>query len=254
MDSSSSRKQASTSSVPKKKVSQSAPSARMQQALMANFEAGNAVLSHSLTLNDIVRGSKKAAKEVTFSEFSKHVKRAAKERQSGEASSTAQSTLSSNASAFYAGMTESLRQEGSLPSQAASLSHIMPPPKALVGGLITRKENSALIYPAQYPTGLPNSSEYFPVVDTGATHDLMNMPMFLYQMKPSYESVSWGNQSTSRATGQGSLWGISVAYTIVDDNVRGSTVALILLYSGAQNGFCVPDMALNLVSVSQLLS
>jgi len=69
--------------------------------------------------------------------------------------------------------------------------------------------SDSLQYPLHWPLLLQGNTKFFGIVDTEATNYLVPEAMYLSNVQESHESVSWENNSSSRATGIGSLYGIT---------------------------------------------
>jgi len=61
--------------------------------------------------------------------------------------------------------------------------------------------SDSLQYPLHWPLLLEGNTKFFCIVDTGVTSHLLPETMYLSNVQESHESVSWGNNSSSRATG-----------------------------------------------------
>jgi len=69
--------------------------------------------------------------------------------------------------------------------------------------------SNSLQYPLHWPLLLQGNTKFCGIVDTGAMSHLVPEAMYLSSVQESRESVSWGNNSSSRATGVGSLYGVT---------------------------------------------
>jgi len=93
---------------------------------------------------------------------------------------------------------------------------------------------------------LQGNAKFFGIVDTGATSHLVLETMYLSNVQESHESVSWGNDSSSRATGVGSLCGITAGS--IQPGGDGVFVPM-LVTSGQLDSCALPDIDQILFSV-----
>jgi len=106
--------------------------------------------------------------------------------------------------------------------------------------------SDSLQYPLHWPLLLQGNTKFFGIVDTGATSHLVLETMYLSNVQESHESVSWGNNSSSRATGVGSLYGITAGS--IQPGGDGVLV-LMLVTSGQLDSYALPDIDQILFSV-----
>jgi len=99
--------------------------------------------------------------------------------------------------------------------------------------------SDSLQYPLNWPRLLLGNTQHFGIVDTGATSQLVPEAMYLGNMQESPESVLWGNNSSSLATGIGSLYGITAgSITPGEDGVH----VPMLVTSGQLDSYALPDI------------
>jgi len=96
---------------------------------------------------------------------------------------------------------------------------------------------------------LQGNTKFFGIVDTGATSLLLPEAMYLSNVQESHESVSWGNNSSSRATGVGSLYGITAGS--IQPGGDGVLVPM-LVTSGQLDSYALPDID-QILSIDQIL-
>ena len=99
--------------------------------------------------------------------------------------------------------------------------------------------SDSLQYPLNWPRLLLGNTKFFGIVDTGATSHLVPEAMYLSNMQESHESVFWGKNSSSRATGIGSLYGITAGSI----KLGGDCVLVpMLVTSGQFDSYALPDI------------
>jgi len=106
--------------------------------------------------------------------------------------------------------------------------------------------SDSLRYLLHWPLLLQGNTKFFGIVDTGATSLLLPEAMYLSNVQESHESVSWGNNSSSRATGVGSLYGTTAGS--IQPGGDGVLVPM-LVTSGQLDSYALPDIDQILFSV-----
>ena len=102
-----------------------------------------------------------------------------------------------------------------------------------------------ILWLAKPPQQLSHSiPEWFLLCDSGATHHMFNHRMFLANIRDTHLEVSWGDSSSSRSLGLGSMIGVSY----YSASINAATMPCIVS-SGAEDAPLVPDCSRNLASV-----
>jgi len=93
--------------------------------------------------------------------------------------------------------------------------------------------------PLHWPLLLQGNTKFFGIADTGATSYLVPEDMYLSNVQESHESVSWGNNSSSRATSVGSLYGITAGS--IQPGGDGGLVPM-LVTSAQLDSYALPEL------------